>query len=177
MGPIVLEQQQNKRELSLSKMYLVLTKQNCNSIESSAGFVITFFFHPLSLGFLQFNKELFFTDPIGWYITCRGSHLNILPCAFLSVYQHCPIFQVAMSERQECIFKGYLSNCHRGAEVQSISEKRLRSIREASKLRKDFLCSNLPSLNQDNLVVHKNCPSTYTSKTHIDRYLKKELSS
>ena len=68
-------------------------------------------------------------------------------------------------------------NCHRGAEVQSISEKRLRSIREASKLRKDSLCSNLPSLNQDNLVVHKNCPSTYTSKTHIDRYLKKELSS
>ena len=77
----------------------------------------------------------------------QGSHLCILPCAFLNVYKRCPIFQVAMSEWQECTFKGYLSNCHRGAEVQSISEKRLCSIREASKQRKDSLCSNLPSLN------------------------------
>ena len=29
-----------------------------------------------------------------------------------------------MSERRECVFKGYLSNCQKGAEVQSISEKR-----------------------------------------------------
>ena len=82
-----------------------------------------------------------------------------------------------MSERPECIFKGYLSNCHRGAEVQSISQKRLCSIREARKLRKDSLCSNLPSLNQDNLMAQKNCLSTYTSKTHIVRHLKRELSS
>ena len=30
-----------------------------------------------------------------------------------------------MSERRESIFKGYLSCCQRGAEVQSISEKKL----------------------------------------------------
>ena len=82
-----------------------------------------------------------------------------------------------MSEWQECIFKGYLSNCLRGVEVQSISEKRLCSVQEVNKLRKDSLCSNLPSLNQDNLVAHKNCLSTYTSKTHIDGHLKRELSS
>ena len=82
-----------------------------------------------------------------------------------------------MSEWQECIFKGYLSNCHRDAKVESISEKRLCSIQEENKLRKDSLCSNLPSLNRDNLVAHKNCLSTYTLKTHIDGLLKRELSS
>ena len=73
--------------------------------------------------------------------------------------------------------KGHLSNCHRGSEVQSISKKRLRSMQEARKLRKDSLCSNLRSFNQDNLVAHKNCLSTYSSKTRIDRRLKRELSS
>ena len=82
-----------------------------------------------------------------------------------------------MLERQECIFKEYLSNCHRGAVVLSISVKRLCSIREASNLRTDSLCSNLPNLNQDNFVANKNCLSTYTLKTHIDRRLKRELSS
>ena len=159
IGSIVLEQQQNKRGLNLSKMYLVLTKQNSNSNESSTGFVITFFFHMLRLRFPQLNQGIFFNNPIGWYIACRGSHLNILSCAFLNVDQHCPIFHVAMSEQQGCIFKAYLSNCHGGAEVQSISERRLRSMQEASKLRKDSLWSNLPSFNQDNLVAHKNCLS------------------
>ena len=82
-----------------------------------------------------------------------------------------------MSEQQQCIFKGYLSSCQRGAEVQSISEKKWCSIREANKLRKDSLCSNLLSLNQDNLVTQKSCLSTYNLKTHIDRHLKSELSS
>ena len=59
--------------------------------------------------------------------------------------------------------------------MQSISEKRLCSIREASKLIKDSLCSNVPSLNQDNLVAHKNCLSKYTSKIHIDRHFKENL--
>ena len=95
-----------------------------------------------------------------------GSHLHILPFAFLNIYWHCPTFQVAMSERHECIFKGYLSNCHRGGEVQNISERRLCSLREVSKLRKYSLCSNLLSLNQDNLVAPKNDLSKCTLR-HI----------
>ena len=51
IGSTVLEQWQNENERSLSKMYLVLTKQKCNRIESSAGFVITFSFHLLSSEF------------------------------------------------------------------------------------------------------------------------------
>ena len=69
-----------------------------------------------------------------------------------------------------------LLSCQRGAEVQSISEKKWCSIQEANKLRKDSLCSNLPSLNQDNLVTHKNCLSTYTLKADIDKRLKSKLS-
>ena len=86
-------------------------------------------------------------------------------------------FQVPMSERLKCIFKGHLSSCQRDAEVQISSGKKWFSIRQANKLRKDSLCSNLPSLNQDNLVTHKNCLSMYTLKTHIDRNLKGKLSS
>ena len=48
MVSIVLEQWQNKNKLSVCKKYLVLTKQKCNSSESSAGFVIMFFFHLLN---------------------------------------------------------------------------------------------------------------------------------
>ena len=48
-----------------------------------------------------------------------------------------------MSERRECMFKGYLSNCHRSAKEKSMSEKRLCSIREACKLRKHSLCCTI----------------------------------
>ena len=43
----VLEQWQNKDKLSLRKMYLTLTKQMCNSSESSAASFLAFFFHLL----------------------------------------------------------------------------------------------------------------------------------
>ena len=47
----VLELWQNKNKLDLRKMYLTLTKQKCNSSESSAGFFLAFFFHLLRLEF------------------------------------------------------------------------------------------------------------------------------
>ena len=52
-------------------------------------------------------------------------------------------------------------------DVKSVSEKRISSIREASMQRKDSLQHNFSSLNRDSLVAHKNCLSTYTSKTLI----------
>ena len=61
--------------------------------------------------------------------------------------------------------------------MQSISEKKICSIPKSSKLKQYSLCSNLQSLNQDNLVTHKICLSTYTSKTRIDKHLKRKLSS
>ena len=69
IGSIIPEQWQNKRELSLSKMYLVLTKQNCNSSESSAGFVNMFFFHQLHSGFPQFSQGIVF-DQSDWLVYC-----------------------------------------------------------------------------------------------------------
>ena len=49
----VLELWQNKNKLDLRKMYLTLTKQKCNSSESSAGFFLAFFFHLLRSSSVQ----------------------------------------------------------------------------------------------------------------------------
>ena len=67
----------------------------------------------------------------------------------------------------ESAYSTNLSNCQRGTEVQSISGTKLCSVREeAIAIRGTEIqvkhCSNLPSLNQDNLVTYKNCLSTYT---------------
>ena len=82
-----------------------------------------------------------------------------------------------MSHQPECIFKEYLTNCSGGSDLQDITEKRLSSIHEASKKRTDSLSSFLSGLTKEHLVAHRNCLSTYTSETHIQRYLKREFNS
>ena len=121
---IVLEHMQNKNKLSLRKMYLILTKQKCNSSELNAGFFLTFFFHLLRLEFPSFNQVLVFHQSNQLVYLMHGQSFIYFPCAFLNVYQDCPTFQISMSELRECIFTVYLSSCQSGAEVQSISERK-----------------------------------------------------
>ena len=121
---IVLEQWKKKNKLNLRKMCLTLTKQKCNSSESSAGVFLSFFFHLLRSEFHQFNQVIVFHQSNQLVYFMHGQSFICFPCASLNVYQHCSPFQVSMTELQKCIFKGYLSRWQRGAEVQSISEKK-----------------------------------------------------
>ena len=64
----------------------------------------------------------------------------------------------------------HLRNRQRGTEVFL---RKNCSIWGASKLRNDSLYSNLQAWSSE----HKSCLSTYTSKAHIDRHLKRKLGS
>ena len=69
-----------------------------------------------------------------------------------------------MRDRNEFIFKDYLSSCYRSGDVKHISEIKQNSVQKASIKRKDSLNNYLSSLEQSSFVAHKNYLSTYTSK-------------
>ena len=75
-----------------------------------------------------------------------------------------------------CIF-----NCQRTEELKLLSKERLQGIIKASKTRDDDFHQQLPTLDEykdsHQLHCHRNCVSTYTSKTHIERYLKQKRKS
>ena len=96
---------------------------------------------------------------------------------FLLVIRFLIVFQVTMSDRNEFIFKDYLSSCCRSVDVKQISEIRQNSAQEASIKRKDSLNNYLSSLEQSSFVAHKNFLSTYTSNSHIDRHLRRDRSN
>ena len=72
-----------------------------------------------------------------------------------------------------CIFKDYLSTCNDDSDVFEISEQRLKSVKSASETRSDGLAEVCLKTEQP-ILAHKNCLSTYTSPTHIVRYLKRK---
>ena len=96
---------------------------------------------------------------------------------FLLVIGFLIVFQVTMSDRNEFIFKDYLSSCCRSVDVKQISEIRQNSVQEASIKRKDSLNNYLSRLEQSSFVAHKNFLSTYTSNSHIDRHLRRDRSN
>ena len=59
--------------------------------------------------------------------------------------------------------------------IKQLSEERLRSVRSATERRQDNFFDTIEQLKRNGLVIgsHRDCISTYTSKTHIDRFLKK----
>lgn len=73
-----------------------------------------------------------------------------------------------------CLFEEYLSICPGDNEnLISISETRFNSVKDASESRKDSLKLTLSEDHEKIRYAHKNCLSTYTSKTHIKRYIKR----
>ena len=96
---------------------------------------------------------------------------------FLLVIGFLIVFQVTMPDRNEFIFKDYLSSCCRSVDVKQISEIRQNSVQEASIKRKDSLNNYLSDLEQSSFVARKNFLSTYTSKSHIDRHLRRDRSN
>ena len=75
----------------------------------------------------------------------------------------------------KCIFKEVLQTCsHQDSNICLISAERLQSVINASKLREDSLYSSLQ--HGISFYSHRNCLSTYTSKTHISRAIKKRKS-
>ena len=76
----------------------------------------------------------------------------------------------------ECIFhQSNHVNCNGSTDnLKLISKTRLDSIIEKSKIREDSLHQQLMELSnqeQELLKCHTNCVSTYTSKTHLKRWL------
>ena len=59
--------------------------------------------------------------------------------------------------------------------IKQLSEERLNSVKSASERGQDNFFDTIEQLKRDGLVIasHRDCISTCTSKTHIDRYLKK----
>jgi hypothetical protein len=78
-------------------------------------------------------------------------------------------------ETDECIFKRYLNCTSNNESVICLTKTRLLTINEASKLRDDDL--HLSIKQEVEYVTHKSCVSTYTSRTHINRYLKRQTTS
>ena len=79
-----------------------------------------------------------------------------------------------MSE-SHCLFKDLLNTCPKDDNVVAISKQRMSSVVQSSKKRRDSI---FDTASQN--VTHKNCLSTYTSRTHINRhlsYLKRKVSS
>ena len=58
--------------------------------------------------------------------------------------------------------------------IKQLSEERLSSVKSASKRRQGNFFDTIEQLKRNGLVIssHRDFISTYTSKTHIDRYLK-----
>ena len=73
--------------------------------------------------------------------------------------------------RTETTFK-HLLDCNKDCgDFLSVTHKRLQSIREANKQRNnDF---HIQLNDETHYETHKQCVSTYTSRTHISRYLKR----
>lgn len=79
-----------------------------------------------------------------------------------------------------CLLKSYMNCSHSEAPLTEPGPDRLNSIVDASKRRGDELHATLASSLQDtsrSLFVHRNCASTYTSKTHIKRFLQRQNKS
>lgn len=74
-----------------------------------------------------------------------------------------------------CIFTDYLSTCKgdNDRDLIQISEQRLLSVKDACTSRGD---ANLNVILESSelFTAHRNCLSTYTSKSHIDRHLKRK---
>ena len=76
-----------------------------------------------------------------------------------------------------CLLKSCMNCSDSEAPLTVAGPDRINSIVAASKLRGDGLHASLTSTLQDtsrSLFVHRNCASTYTSKTHIKRFLQKQ---
>ena len=58
--------------------------------------------------------------------------------------------------------------------IKQLSEERLWSVKSASERQQDNFFGTVEKLKRDGLVIasHRACISSYTSKTHTDRYLK-----
>ena len=79
-----------------------------------------------------------------------------------------------------CLLQSYMNCSDSEAPLTFAGPDRLNSIVDASKRRGDGLHDTLASRLQDtsrSLLVHRNCASTYTSKTHIKRFLQRQRKS
>ena len=76
---------------------------------------------------------------------------------------------------KECIFKGYLTTCKgdSDANYSEISQQRMISVGEASRIRGDTLHQTLTESTLAKHFAHQNCLSTYASNNHIQRHLKR----
>ena len=76
---------------------------------------------------------------------------------------------------KECLFKDYLATCKgdSDANYSEISQQRMISAGEASRIRGDMLHQTLTESTLTKHFAHKNCLSTYTSNNHIQRHLKR----
>ena len=80
-------------------------------------------------------------------------------------------------QKSHCLFQDLLSTCTKDSNVVEISRRRMLSVVDISKKRKDSLLNFISdTANSTSNATHKNCLSTYTSNTHIDRYLKRNVS-
>ena len=76
---------------------------------------------------------------------------------------------------KECLFQDYLATCKgdRDAYFSEISQQRMISIGEASRIIGDMLHQTLTESTLAKHFAHKNCLSTYTSNNHIQKHLKR----
>ena len=78
---IVLEQLQNKSEVSLNKCIWLLLIKSVTTLNQVQALSFLFSFICQVNRFSSSIKEFFFTNSMGWYIACMANHLYILPCA------------------------------------------------------------------------------------------------
>ena len=76
---------------------------------------------------------------------------------------------------KECLFKDDLARCKgdSDANYSEISQQRMISVGEASRIRGDMLHQTLTESTLAKHFAHKNCLFTYTSNNHIQRHLKR----
>ena len=76
---------------------------------------------------------------------------------------------------KECLFKDHLATCKgdSDANYSEISQQRMISVGEASRIRGYTLYQTLTESILGKHFAHKNCLSTYTSNNHIQRHLKR----
>ena len=76
---------------------------------------------------------------------------------------------------KECLFKDYLATCKgdSDANYSKISQQRMISVGEASRIIGDMLNQTLTESTLPKQLAHKNCLSTYTSNNHIQKHLKR----
>ena len=76
---------------------------------------------------------------------------------------------------KECLFKYYLFTCKgdSDANYSEISQQRMISVGEASRIIGDMLHQTLTESTLPKHFARKNCLSTYTSNNHIQKHLKR----